>query len=78
MQTMGFLDFRGHHTLVPKTLPNFYAFTAGQSKAEIEKTCQPKWEDYYDDRPFIWKNYAAHNIVTALVEDWPGQLLFSG
>ena len=78
MQSMGFLDFRGHHALLPQTIPNFYAFTSGLSTNEMENGCHPKREDYYDDCPFIWKNYAAHNVVTALVEDHPGQLNFGG
>ena len=76
MQSMGFLDFRGHHSLVPQTLPNFYAFTTGQSVDGVEKTCHPNWEDPYDDCPFIWKNCAAHNVVTVLLEDYPGALAF--
>ena len=73
---MGFLDFRGHHALFPQTLPNFYAFTSGQSMDENEQTCHPKLGDHLDDCPFIWKNYARHNVVTALLEDYPGQLNF--
>ena len=78
MESMGFLDFRGHHSFVPKTLPNFLAFTSGQNEHESQNTCHPHWEDPYDDCPFIWKNYAAHNVVTALIEDPPGQLNYGG
>ena len=78
IQDMGFLDFRGHHSLVPKTIPNFLTWTSGQNYYETVNSCHPIWEDKYDECPFIWKNYAAHNAITLLIEDPPGTFNFNG
>ncbi|CAG7831777.1 unnamed protein product [Allacma fusca] len=79
MRQMGFLDFKGYHSVAPYTLENFMGFLLGLDNPGVRSTCAPKWSSSWDACPHIWNYYSKSNFVTMYVEDgsqtfnWGGQ-----
>ena len=69
LKKVGYIDFKGYHSLAPSTLPNFMAFLMGQTKLGVRESCAPDWESPFDNCSLVWKDFSAKNYITNYMED---------
>ena len=67
----GFSDMKGFHIVGPKTLDNILPLVMGITKADLIEVCSHRWQSYWDNCPFIWKEFKQANYVTLYAEDIP-------
>jgi hypothetical protein len=69
METMGFTDFKGYHSIAAGTIHNFMGFLTGLSMDEARENCWTDWFEPPDSCPFIWNDFGRQNYVTMYLED---------
>lgn len=69
---LGAFDFRGHMKTGDNTYPNFInIFTGLKDSGKEELPLKDQTKEFFDDVPFIWKDFAAQNYTTLFAEDLP-------
>jgi len=58
------IELLGYNKVDDNTFPNLVPVFTGKSVDEIQKTCWTSNNDYFDDCPFIWKNYSERGYVS--------------
>jgi len=69
MKKLGFIDFKGYHSLAPSTVTNFMGFLMGLTRPEVRQTCAKDWTSSFDKCPLIWKRFDEGNYITSYIED---------
>ena len=69
MKKLGFIDFKGYHSIAPSTLTNFMGFLMGLMRQTVRETCAKNWSSSFDACPLIWKNFSQGNYITSYMED---------
>ncbi|CAH0382641.1 unnamed protein product [Bemisia tabaci] len=67
----GAIDFVGYHKVGDNTFPNLIPLVLGLSEGEIKSSCWPNKSSFFDNCPFVWKEYRSKGFITAFVEDEP-------
>lgn len=69
---LGAFDFKGHMKTGENTYPNLINLLTGlHTSGKDELPIQDETKDYFDEVPFIWKNFTAENYTTLYAEDLP-------
>ena len=69
MKKLGFIDFKGYHSLAPSTLTNFMGFLMGLTRPEVRQTCAKDLTSSFDKCPLIWKRFNQERYITSFIED---------
>uniref|UniRef100_A0A0N5ACA7 Sulfatase N-terminal domain-containing protein n=1 Tax=Syphacia muris TaxID=451379 RepID=A0A0N5ACA7_9BILA len=74
LQSMGFIDMTGHVKIADNTFQNWAAFLTGKRCSptrEFKGELPDEWYIFFDDWPFIWKNFSDARYATLFAEDRP-------
>lgn len=69
INSLGAVHFLGYNKVQDNTFPNLVPVLSGLSVEEIRKLCWFKDSEFFDECPWIWKNFSSQNYVTAFGED---------
>ena len=72
------VEFNGFNSLGPGTLWSVFPLLAGQDLNEFWRDCWSNETDYFDDCPWIWKEFANRGYRTSYAEDYKdGSAIFN-
>lgn len=73
LKKIGAYEFMGFNKVADNTFPNLMPLLTGYTAEEIEKNCWNK-STYFDNCPFVWKEYSKAGFLTSFAEDvgWMG------
>ncbi|XP_054160221.1 uncharacterized protein LOC128958398 [Oppia nitens] len=72
----GFYPIYGYNKIGDNTFPNLMAILTGNFYDHYWNESMRDTK-YFDDLPFIWKEFAKQNLMTAFIEDLPRYSLFN-
>lgn len=73
-QNLNFVEMLGYNKIDDNTFPNLIPVLTGLSVEQLEKSCWPTQDSYFDNCSFIWNKYSSHGYRTMFAEDasWMG------
>ncbi|CAJ0574895.1 unnamed protein product, partial [Mesorhabditis spiculigera] len=74
MQEMGFQDLPSHVKIGDNTYANWLAILTGKRGSAVKEfpgELPNEWHIWFDDFPFVWKNFTKNGYVTMFAEDRP-------
>ncbi|CAG9825535.1 unnamed protein product [Phaedon cochleariae] len=74
LKQIGAVELLGYNKVGDNTFPNLMPVLTGMTEKELTENCWPKENAFFDDCPFLWKDYKKKGFVTAYGEDssWMG------